>query len=63
MTPQQLALFWQAVFAGPSSMNPMFKFWLDLYTAPLLNNPRENDTGHGRESTKIPKQLSPANRH
>ena len=55
MTPQQFALFWQAVFAGPSSMNPMFKFWLDLYTAPLLNDPREKDMGRGRGSTKISK--------
>lgn len=55
MTPQQFAHFWQAVFAGQSNMNPMFKFWLDLYTAPLLNKPREKDARRGREITKISK--------
>ena len=62
MTPQQFALFWQAVFAGPSSMNPMFKFWLDLYTAPLLNDPQINDARRGRETTQISKHLAPASR-
>ena len=62
MNLQQFALFWQDILAGPSSMNPMFKFWFDLYTAPLLNNPQKWDTRRGREITKIPKQLTPASR-
>jgi hypothetical protein len=30
MTPAQYTLWLRLVFAGPASMNPWFRFWLDV---------------------------------
>ena len=55
MTLQQFALFLARHSCGPSSMNPMFKFWLDMYTAPLLNNPQKKGYETGSRNHKNPK--------
>jgi hypothetical protein len=48
MTPQQVALFMRAMFAGPASMNPMFRFWLDITTKPFIEDHRGKGERRGR---------------
>ena len=55
MTLEQLALYTRCIFAGPAAVNPMFKFWLDLWTAPHLTEHRGRGSRHAEVPTNLAK--------